>query len=124
MAEARDRKQRRHRVHLRIRKRLAGTAQRPRLVIFRSLNNVYAQVVDDVSGKTLVAASDLDPALREELKAAKLKKTQVAQKVGALVAKKCLEAKLEQVVFDRNGFPYHGRIAAAADAAREAGLQF
>jgi large subunit ribosomal protein L18 len=108
----------------RIRRTLSGTGERPRLTIYKSLKHIYAQVVDDVSGKTLVFASDLDPALKDELKAAKLKKTQVAQKVGTLVARKCLEAKLDQVVFDRNGFPYHGRVSAVAEAARKAGLKF
>ncbi len=108
----------------RIRRKLSGTAERPRLTIYKSLKHIYAQVVDDVAGKTVAFASDLDPALKEELKAAKLKKTQVAEKVGALVAKKCQDAKVEQVVFDRNGFPYHGRVSAVADAARKAGLKF
>lgn len=108
----------------RIRRKLSGTPARPRLSIYKSLKHIYAQVIDDAQGRTLAHASDLDPALREELKATKLKKQQVAAKVGALVAKKCLDAKIEMVVFDRNGFPYHGRISAVADAARKAGLKF
>lgn len=108
----------------RIRRKLSGTAERPRLSVYKSLKHIYAQVIDDVAGKTLVFASDLDPALREELKAAKLKKTQVAEKVGALVARKCQDAKVEHVVFDRNGFPFHGRLSAVAEAARKAGLKF
>ena len=96
----------------------------PRLSVHRSLKYFYAQVVDDANGKTLVFASDLDPALKDELKAKKHKKTEVAQKVGTLVAKKCGEVKIAKVVFDRNGFPYHGRISAVADAARKAGLKF
>ncbi len=108
----------------RIRRKLSGTADQPRLTVYKSLKHIYAQVVDDASGKTLVFASDLDKSVREELKAKKLKKTEVAQKVGALVAKKCSEARIELVVFDRNGFPYHGRISAVAEAARKAGLKF
>ena len=108
----------------RIRRKLSGTPDKPRLTVYKSLKHIYAQVVDDVSGRTLVFASDLDPTLREELKSNKLKKTQVATKVGTLVAKKCLDGKIEKVVFDRNGFPYHGRISAVADAARKAGLKF
>lgn len=108
----------------RIRRKLSGTAEQPRLTVYKSLKHIYAQVVDDVSGRTLAFASDLDPALKDELKANKHKKTEVAQKVGALVAKKCLEGKIEKVVFDRNGFPYHGRVSAVADAARKAGLKF
>jgi len=108
----------------RIRRKISGTAEQPRLTVYKSLKHIYAQVVDDAAGKTLVFASDLDPSLKEELKAKKMKKTEVAQKVGALVAKKCGEAKIAKVVFDRNGFPYHGRISAVAEAARKAGLKF
>jgi large subunit ribosomal protein L18 len=103
-----------------IRKKVSGTTERPRLSIYRSLNNIYAQVIDDSSGKTLAAASTLSP----ELKDAKGKKSELAKQVGTLVAKKCLEAKIELVVFDRNGFNYHGRVAAVADGAREGGLKF
>ena len=103
-----------------IRKRVSGTIERPRLSIYRSLSNIYAQVIDDLSGKTLAAASTLSP----ELKDAKGKKSELAKQVGALVAKKCLDAKIEKVVFDRNGFNYHGRVAAVADGAREGGLKF
>ena len=103
-----------------IRKKVAGTTERPRLSVYRSLNNIYAQVIDDSAGKTLAAASTLSP----ELKDAKGKKAELAKKVGGLVAKKCLEAKIEQVVFDRNGFNYHGRVAAVAEGAREGGLKF
>jgi len=107
----------------RIRRKLSGTAEQPRLTVYKSLKHIYAQVVDDENGKTLVYASDLDPSLREELKAKKHKKTEVAQKVGTLVARKCSEAKIERVVFDRNGFPYHGRVSAVAEGARKAGLK-
>jgi large subunit ribosomal protein L18 len=106
--------------HLRIRTRVIGTAERPRLAVFRSLNHIYAQVIDDASGKTLAAASTLSP----ELKGGKGKKREVAKEVGKLVAKKCQAAQIQAVVFDRNGYNYHGRIAAVADGAREGGLKF
>ena len=102
-----------------IRKKVNGSTERPRLSVYRSLNNIYAQVIDDSAGKTLAAASTLSP----ELKEAKGKKKDLAKQVGVLVAKKCLEAKIEQVVFDRNGFNYHGRVAAVAEGAREGGLK-
>ncbi|MGI5864560.1 MAG: 50S ribosomal protein L18 [Myxococcales bacterium] len=108
----------------RIRRKVSGTPERPRLTVYKSLKHIYAQVVDDTSGRTLAYASDLDKALREELKANKAKKTEVAAKVGALIAQKCLEGSIKAVVFDRNGFPYQGRISAVADAARKAGLEF
>jgi large subunit ribosomal protein L18 len=107
----------------RIRRKLSGTPEKPRLSVYKSLKHIYAQVVDDTSGRTLVHVSDLDSSLRGELKSAKLKKTEVATKVGTLVAKKCLEGQIAAVVFDRNGFPYHGRISAVAQAARAAGLK-
>ncbi len=103
-----------------IRKKVSGTTERPRLSVYRSLNNIYAQVIDDGSAKTLVAASTLSP----ELKDAKGKKSERAKEVGKLLAKKCLEAKIDKVVFDRNGFNYHGRVAAVAEGAREGGLKF
>jgi large subunit ribosomal protein L18 len=106
----------------RIRKRVAGTAERPRLTVFRSARHVYAQVVDDGAGRTLVAASTLDPELRDHL--AGLKKKARAKKVGALVAARCKAREIEHVVFDRNGYLYHGRVEALAAAAREAGLKF
>ena len=103
-----------------IRKKVEGATGRPRLSVYRSLNHIYAQVIDDVSGKTLAAASTLSP----ELKDGKGKKKELAKEVGKLVAKKCQDAKIEAVVFDRNGFMYHGRIAAVAEGAREGGLKF
>ena len=103
-----------------IRKRVEGSQERPRLSVYRSLNHIYAQVIDDTSGKTLAAASTLSP----ELKDGKGKKKELAKAVGKLIAKKCQEAKIEAVVFDRNGFMYHGRIAAVAEGAREGGLKF
>jgi large subunit ribosomal protein L18 len=103
-----------------IRKKVEGSTERPRLSVYRSLNHIYAQVIDDVSSKTLAAASTLSP----ELKDGKGKKKELAKEVGKLIAKKCQEAKISAVVFDRNGFMYHGRIAAVADGAREGGLKF
>jgi large subunit ribosomal protein L18 len=112
----------RERRKARIRKRISGTPERPRLSVFRSARHIYAQVVDDTGGGTLAAASTLSPDLRGTLEADN--KTGAAKKVGALIAKMCLERKVEKVVFDRNGFLYHGRIKALAEAAREAGLSF
>jgi len=103
-----------------IRKKVEGSQERPRLSVYRSLNHIYAQVIDDVSGKTLAAASTLSP----ELKDGKGKKKELAKEVGRLVAKKCQEKQIAAVVFDRNGFMYHGRIAAVAEGAREGGLKF
>jgi large subunit ribosomal protein L18 len=103
-----------------IRKKVEGSQERPRLSVYRSLNHIYAQVIDDTTGKTLAAASTLSP----EIKDAKGKKKEQAKEVGKLVAKKCQEAKVAAVVFDRNGFMYHGRIAAVAEGARVGGLKF
>ena len=103
-----------------IRKKVEGSQERPRLSVYRSLSHIYAQVIDDVSGKTLAAASTLSP----ELKDGKGKKRDLAKEVGKLVAKKCQEKQIAAVVFDRNGFMYHGRIAAVAEGAREGGLKF
>jgi large subunit ribosomal protein L18 len=114
--ESRDRRK------VRIRKQVSGTAERPRLSIYRSLSHVYAQVVDDSAGRTLAHASTLSPELKGTLE--ELDKKGAAKKVGELVAKKCLEKDIKAVVFDRNGLPYHGRIAAVADGARAGGLQF
>ncbi|MHB0869677.1 MAG: 50S ribosomal protein L18 [Chloroflexota bacterium] len=107
--------------HRRLRARLEGTPSRPRLAVFRSLNHVYAQVIDDSTGSTLVAASDVDPAVRAQLKG---NKTEHAKAVGEAVAKRALERGIDRVVFDRGGFQYHGRVKALADAARGAGLEF
>jgi len=105
----------------RVRDRVRGTAVRPRLCVFRSAKHIYVQVISDADGKTIVAASTLSTDLRE---AAAKRKIDAAKKVGELVAKKCLERSISRVVFDRNGFLYHGRVKALAEAAREAGLQF
>jgi large subunit ribosomal protein L18 len=106
--------------HARIRKRVTGTPVRPRLVVTRSSRHIYAQVIDDVAGHTLAAASTLDPSLR----GAEGDKSAQAREVGKLVAERAKAAGLTAVVFDRGGRTYHGRIAALADAAREAGLDF
>lgn len=106
----------------RVRKKVSGTVERPRLSVYRSLSHMYAQVIDDTTGRTLAHASTLSPELKGAL--AELDKTGAAKKVGELVAKKCLEKQISKVVFDRNGLDYHGRVAAVADGAREAGLQF
>jgi len=106
----------------RVRKKIAGTTERPRLSVYRSLAHMYAQVIDDTTGRTLAQASTLSPELKGSV--AELDKKGAAKKVGELVAKKCLEKQITKVVFDRNGLDYHGRVAAVADGAREAGLQF
>ena len=106
--------------HARIRLHLAGTQDRPRLAVFRSLNHIYAQVIDDASGRTLAAASTIE----KELKGSASSKTEEAATVGRLVAERAKAAGVARVVFDRAGFRYHGRIKSLADAAREAGLEF
>ena len=106
--------------HERIRLRLAGTASRPRLAVFRSLNHIYAQVIDDTSGQTLAAASSLESGLR----GAEGTKVGDAKRVGQLVAERAKAAGVDKVVFDRAGFQYHGRVRSLAEAAREAGLDF
>lgn len=112
----------RERRKLRIRSKISGEAERPRLSVFRSTKHIYAQVVDDTDGRTLAAASTLSRDLKGTLD--NDNKSDAARKVGALIAKICLEKKIEKVVFDRNGYLYHGRVQALAEAAREAGLQF
>ena len=108
--------------HMKIRNRFSGTAERPRLAVFRSNNHVYAQVIDDVAGKTLVSASTLEKDIKAELK--NTDDTAAAAKVGDVVAKRALEKGIKAVVFDRGGYIYHGKVKALADAAREAGLEF
>jgi large subunit ribosomal protein L18 len=122
MAQHTDRKQRRGRIHLRIRKRLAGTAERPRLTVFRSLGNVYAQLVDDTNGRTLVAASSLEKAIQKGLSHGGNKAA--GRAVGAAIAERAKSQGITSVIFDRAGFRYHGVIKELADAARETGLQF
>jgi large subunit ribosomal protein L18 len=117
-----SRKQQTQKRHRRLRRDLSGTADRPRLAVFRSNNHIYAQVIDDASQNTLCAASTLDKDLRTSLKAGGTCDASVA--VGELVARRALAQGIQQVVFDRGGNLYHGRVKALADAAREAGLQF
>ena len=112
--------QRRTRIQMRIRKRLAGTSESPRLCVFRSNKEIYAQIVDDTKGTTLASASSME----KELAGKKVNKTEQAKLVGAAIAKKATAAGISSVVFDRGGYLYHGRLKALAEAAREAGLNF
>jgi large subunit ribosomal protein L18 len=112
----------RERRKLRIRKKVNGTAERPRLSVFRSARHIYAQVIDDATGKTLAHASTLSKDLKGSLE--EDNKSDAARKVGALIAKICKSKGIDRVVFDRNGYLYHGRISALAQAARDAGLEF
>ena len=114
-----NRKMERVRRHARVRTKISGTAERPRLCVYRSNTNLYVQVIDDVAGNTLVSASTLD----KEVKT-KYANKEAAKEVGALIAKRALEKNIKDVVFDRGGFIYQGKIQALADAAREAGLEF
>ncbi len=108
--------------HRRMRNRLSGTAQRPRLAVFRSNNHMYAQIIDDTVGNTLVSASTLEKDVKAELE--KTNNVDAAAYLGTVIAKRAIEKGIKTVVFDRGGFIYHGKIAALADAAREAGLEF
>ena len=108
--------------HMRLRSRLSGTAQKPRLAVFRSNNHMYAQIIDDTVGNTLVSASTLQKDVKAELE--KTNNVDDAAKLGTVIAKKALEKGITTVVFDRGGFIYQGKIKALADAAREAGLEF
>ena len=113
--------------HRSLRKRMTGTPERPRMVVFRSAKHIYVQVIDDLSAKTVVAAPDLLPKKGEKKAAAgdiSGKKAERAKQVGVLVAKRCIEKGIKQVVFDRAGYKYHGRVSAIAAGAREGGLQF
>jgi large subunit ribosomal protein L18 len=120
MAHVATRSSARTKRHERLRLRLAGTTNRPRLAVFRSLNHIYAQVIDDTNGHTVAAASSLEAGLR----GSDGSKTDDAKRVGKLVAERAKAAGVEQVVFDRAGFKYHGRVRSLAEAAREAGLDF
>ena len=120
MTQVASRSAARRKRHDRIRLRLEGTAARPRLAVFRSNTHIYAQVIDDATGRTLAAASTVE----KELRGSKSTKTEEAAVVGRLVAERSRAAGVERVVFDRAGFRYHGRIKSLADAAREAGLDF
>ncbi|WP_031517186.1 50S ribosomal protein L18 [Desulfofalx alkaliphila] len=117
-----DRKAIRAKRRLRLRNKILGTAERPRLNVFRSLNHIYAQIIDDEKGVTLVAASSLSPELKGNLKTGG--NIEAAKAVGELIGKKAVDAGLKRVVFDRAGYIYHGRVKALAEAARSAGLEF
>ena len=116
---------RRVRIKLRLRKRIAGTQERPRLTVFRSLAHIYAQVVDDMSGQTLVAASSVEPSVKAAFaKDVRGGSRKGAEAIGTTIAQRAIAKGITRVVFDRNGFLYHGRIRTVADAARKAGLEF
>ena len=117
-----NRRKARGRRHIHVRKHMSGTPERPRLNVFRSLNHVYAQVIDDSAGMTLAASSTIDREVRE--KVVGLPKTDQARVVGKLVAERAIAKGIKKVVFDRGGYKYHGRVKALAEAAREAGLEF
>ncbi len=115
-----DRAEVRRAVHTRIRRKVRGTGERPRLAIFRSLNHIYAQLVDDDAGQTLASASTVE----KDLRGGTGGNIEAARRVGRAIAERALAKGIEQVVFDRGGFRYHGRVAACADAARDGGLEF
>ena len=119
MVKKTDRKMERARRHLRVRRKISGTAERPRLCVYRSNTNLYVQVIDDVAGNTLVAASTLD----KEVKTKHANK-EAAKELGTLIAKKAQAKNIKTVVFDRGGYIYHGLVKELADAAREGGLEF
>ena len=122
MVSKKSRQEVRAKKHMKIRNRFSGTAERPRLAVFRSNNHMYAQIIDDTVGNTLVAASTLEKEIKAELK--KTNDVDAAAYVGKIVAKRAMEKGITEVVFDRGGFLYHGKIEALAEAAREAGLVF
>ncbi len=116
-----DRHARRERRHRRVRKKVLGTPERPRLCVYKSLRHLYAQIIDDLHGQTLAYASTLDKALRGQVKGPNI---EAAKAVGKLIAERARERGIERVVFDRGGYPYHGVVKALADSAREGGLEF
>ena len=122
MVNKKSRKEVRAKKHMRIRNRFSGTAERPRLAVFRSNNHMYAQIIDDTVGNTLVSASTLESAVKAELK--KTNDVDAAAYLGTVIGKRAVEKGITQVVFDRGGYIYQGKVAALADAAREAGLEF
>lgn len=119
MVKKTDRKMERQRRHMRVRRKISGTAERPRLCVYRSNSNIYAQIIDDVAGNTLVSASTLD----KEIKTKHANK-EAAKEVGTLIAKRATDKKIVDVVFDRGGYIYHGVVKELAEAAREGGLKF
>ena len=122
MINKKSRSEVRAKKHRRLRNRISGTASTPRLAVFRSNNHMYAQIIDDVAGNTLVAASTLQKDVKANLE--KTNNVEAAAALGKVIAEKALEKGIKEVVFDRGGFVYHGKIQALADAAREAGLEF
>lgn len=122
MITKKDKNQDRQRRHLRVRKKVSGTKETPRLCVYRSTNHIYAQIIDDVAQRTLVACSTLEKGIKEQLEGKT--KTECAKLVGVEVAKKALAAGIETVVFDRGGYLYTGRVESLADGAREGGLKF
>ena len=114
-----DRKAERERRHIRVRTKVSGTPERPRLCVYRSNNNIYVQIIDDVAGNTIVSASTLDKNVKN-----KHSNKEAAKELGTLIAKKALDKKIETVVFDRGGYIYHGVVKELAEAAREGGLKF
>ena len=119
MVKKTDRKMERRRRHIRVRRKISGTAERPRLCVYRSNNNLYVQIIDDVAGNTLVQASTLDKGIKT-----KHSNKEAAKEVGTLIAKRATEKKITEVVFDRGGYIYHGVIKELAEAARNGGLNF
>ncbi|MDI6592062.1 MAG: 50S ribosomal protein L18 [Patescibacteria group bacterium] len=128
MMEPKLKREKRYRRHKRVRAKIFGTSEKPRLCVFRSIKHIYAQLIDDQKGKTLISASDLELKNKKiktkEIQKSLTKKVAIAYKVGRLIAKKALEKKIEKVVFDRGGYKYHGRVKALAEGAREGGLKF
>ena len=123
--KVKTKRDRRHRIKLRIRRRVLGTPERPRLAVSRSLSHISAQVIDDLAGRTLVAASSMEPTLKARLaNGARGGNKAGAELVGQIIAERSIERGIRRVVFDRGGFLYHGRIRSVADAARKAGLEF
>lgn len=122
MIKKESKNERRLRRHKRVRKKVFGTPERPRLCVFRSNKHIYAQIIDDTIGHTLVSASTIDPELREKLQ--KTWNKEAAREVGKLIAKRALEKGIKKVVFDRGGYKYHGRVKELAEGAREGGLVF
>ncbi|MBO6299589.1 MAG: 50S ribosomal protein L18 [Lachnospiraceae bacterium] len=122
MVSKESRQKVREKKHLKIRNRFSGTAERPRLAVFRSNNHMSVQVIDDAAGKTLVAASTMEKDIKAKLE--KTNNVEAAKALGEIIAKRALDKGIETVVFDRGGYIYHGKVAALAEAAREAGLQF
>ncbi len=122
MVSKESRQKVREKKHLKIRNRFSGTAERPRLAVFRSNNHISVQVIDDAAGNTLVAASTMEKDIKAKLE--KTNNVEAAKVLGEVIAKRALDKGIETVVFDRGGYIYHGKVAALAEAAREAGLQF